>query len=46
LVGGRFPFGRYKCPDYQPPVPVMAYDEGLLRIIDDEIKEALAELPT
>jgi hypothetical protein len=36
-VGGRFPFSRYKCPDYQQPVPVMAYDNGLFRIIDDEM---------
>jgi hypothetical protein len=46
LVGGRFPFGRYTCPDYQPPAPVMAYDDGLFRIIDDEMQEALAQLST
>jgi hypothetical protein len=34
---GRFPFSRYSCPDYQQPVPAMAYDDGLLRIIDDEV---------
>lgn len=45
-MGGGFPFGPYTCPDYQQPVSVMPYDEGLFRIIDDEIKEALASVPT
>jgi hypothetical protein len=42
LVAGRFLFRRHKYPDYQRPVAVMAYDDGLFRSIDDEMQEALA----